>query len=135
VHFQCVAFDKLPLNLTYDPNRGKIEEGDYVELLAHDDVWAIVSPYPVGDQNHTGKYENMVCWLFRTAIYEGTDGPLETAPDPLHKSMEPYNFIKAGRPGMVTPKLGKKSSPTCLSPNVQLLITAKQGRPNQAVDG
>ena len=42
------------------------------------------------------------------AIYEGADGPLETAPDPRRKTMNAIDFVKAGRPGMVTGKVGKK---------------------------
>ena len=108
MHFQCIAFDKLPLNLTYYPNRGKFKKGDYVELLAHDDVWAIFSPCPLGDQNEQGDFTDFVNWPWRVAIYEGADGPLETAPDPQQKTMEPFEFIKAGRPGMVHGKVGKK---------------------------
>jgi hypothetical protein len=39
---------------------------------------------------------------------EGEDGPLETAPDPQRKSMNAVDFVKAGRPGMVVGKVGKK---------------------------
>jgi len=108
MHFQCVAFDVLPMNLSYYPSLGRIKEGDYVELLAHDDVWAIISPCPIGDQNDTSSFEDMVCWPFKVAIYEGADAPLETAPDPMAKTMEPIDFIMAGRPGMVNSKVGKK---------------------------
>ena len=106
MHFQCVAFDVLPMNLSYYPSRGRIKTSDYVELLAHDDVWAIISPCPIGDQNDTSSFEDMVCWPFKVAIYEGADAPLETAPDPQQKTTEPIDFIMAGRPGMVKSKVG-----------------------------
>ena len=41
-------------------------------------------------------------------IYEGQDGPLETAPDPKQKTMNAVDFNLAGRPGMVVGKTGGK---------------------------
>jgi len=107
MHFQPITFDKIPTNLTYHPTRGLINKGDYVELLAHEDLYAIVSPCPLGDQNDTSDYLNCINWPFKVAIYEGADGPLETAPDPQQKTTEPFDFIMAGRPGMVTGKIGE----------------------------
>jgi len=54
------------------------------------------------------KYENLTCWPLKYAIYEGADGPLETAPDRELKSMNVVDFVMAGRPGMVTGAVGKK---------------------------
>ena len=110
MHFQCVAYDKIPMNLTYCPAGDIFKKGDYVELLAHEDLYAIVSPCPLGDQNDTSSLEGCINWPWRVAIYEGEDGPLETAPDPQHKTMDAIDFIKAGRPGMVTGKIGEKRS-------------------------
>ena len=107
MHFQAVAFDKTPLNVTYYPNADLIKKGDYVELLAHDDVYVFVSPCPLGDQNDTSDLLKCVNWPFRVAIYEGADGPLETVPDPQLKTTEPFEYIKAGRPGMTIGKIGK----------------------------
>ena len=42
------------------------------------------------------------------AIYEGQDGPLETAPDPKRKSTNAVDFVKAGRPAMLVGKIGGK---------------------------
>lgn len=108
MHFQIVNFNKSPLNVAYAPSAGYIKKGDYVELLAHDDVYVFLSPCPLGDQNDTSDLEKCVNWPFRVAIYEGEDGPLETAPDPDHKTMDPFEFNKAGRPGMTVGKIGKK---------------------------
>ncbi len=108
MHFQCIAYDKIPMNLTYYPAGDIFKEGDYVELLAHEDLHAIVSPCPLGDQNDTSSLEGCINWPFRVAIYKGEDGPLETAPDPQHKTMDAIDFIKAGRPNMVTGKTGEK---------------------------
>jgi hypothetical protein len=46
--------------------------------------------------------------ILRIAIYEGEDGLLETAPDPLRKTANAVDFVKAGLPGMVVGKVGKK---------------------------
>lgn len=108
MHFQIVNFDKIPLNVTYLPSDDLIKKGDYVELLAHDDLYVFISPCPLGDQNDTSTLEGCVNWPFKVAIYEGADGPLETAPDPHHKSTDPFEFNKAGRPGMGVGKIGKK---------------------------
>ena len=109
MHFQAITFvDKIPTNITYYPAGDIFKKGDYVELLAHEDLYAIVSPCPLGDQNDTSSFENCTNWPFRVAIYEGEDGPLETAPDPQQKTMDTFDFIKAGRPNMVTGKIGKK---------------------------
>ena len=107
MHFQIVNFDKVPLNVAYAPSTGFIKKGDYVELLAHDDVYVFISPCPLGDQNDTSDLEKCVNWPFRVAIYEGPDGPLETAPDPKHQTMEPFEFNKAGRPGMTKGIVGE----------------------------
>ena len=109
MHFQCVVYDKIPMDLTYCPNADFFEKGDYVELLAHEDLHVIVSPCPLGDQNDTSSLENCVNWPFRVAIYEGEDGPLETAQDPHHETIDPFDFLVAGRPGMGTGKIGTKN--------------------------
>ena len=106
MHFQAIAFDKNPINVTYYPNAELVKKGDYVELLAHEDLYVFLSPCPLGDQNDTSSLEDCVNWPFRVAIYEGADGPLETAPDPQHKTTDPFVFNKAGRPGMGVGKVG-----------------------------
>ncbi len=109
MHFQVIAYDKVPTNMTYYSNRGKFKKGDYVELLAHQDLYVSVSMCPSGDQ-HWDEAETMkdLCnYPLTYAIYEGEDGPLETTPDPELKSMEPIDYIKAGRPGMVVGKISE----------------------------
>ncbi len=81
--------------------------GDYVELLAHQDLFVTVSTCPVGDQHDMSSYENFTCYPIKVQIYEGADGPLETALAPQLKSTEAIDYIKAGRPGMVTGKIGE----------------------------
>ena len=111
MHFQIVDMTKIPTNLTYYPNGrfGDIfKKGDYVELMAHQDLYGTVSLCPGGDQNHL---EDITAWVnhpIRVSIWEGEDGPLETAPDPQQKSWDAVDFIKAGRPGMVTGVVGEE---------------------------
>lgn len=97
MHFQCIAFDKIPLNVTYYPNADLFKKGDYVELLAHDDVYVFISPCPLGDQNDTSDLSKCVNWPFRVAIYEGADGPLETAPGSAPQNHRSFRFHQ-GRP-------------------------------------
>ena len=106
--FQPTAYDKVPTNMTHYPSKSVLKVGDYVELLAHQDLYVGVSPCPVGDQEDMTAYENFTCYPMKVAIYEGADGPLETAPDPGLKSTEAVDYILAGRPGMVVGKVGKK---------------------------
>ena len=108
MHFQVIAFDKIPTALTYFSAKGVINPGDFVELLAHEDLLVAISPCPLGDQEDMTAIENCTCYPVRIAIYEGEDGPLETAPDPGRQSMNAVDFIKAGRPGMVHGKVGSK---------------------------
>jgi uncharacterized protein YcgI (DUF1989 family) len=107
MNFQIVKFDKIPVNVTYLPSDDLIKKGDYVEFLAHDDVYVFMSPCLLGDQNDTSDLEKCVNWPFKVEIYEGPDGPLETAPDPQFETMDPFEFNKLGRPGMTVGKVGK----------------------------
>jgi uncharacterized protein YcgI (DUF1989 family) len=108
MHFQCLNYDKIPTNKTYYNGHGALKVGDYVELLAHQDLYVAFSLCPVGDQAEYSAYENFTCWPLKYAIYEGADGSLETAADPELKSTEAVDWVMAGRPGMVTGKVGKK---------------------------
>ena len=113
MHFQIVEFrSTIPTKLTMHPNKrfGEIfEKGDYVELLAHQDLYGSVSLCPQGDQNDLSNYHEYVSYPLTVKIYEGADGPLETAPDPHQQSWDPVDWIKAGRPGMVTGLVGDQS--------------------------
>jgi len=108
MHFQCLNYDKIPTNMTYYSGRGNLKVGDYVEVLAHEDLYVGVSPCPLGDQHEMGNYEDFTCYPFKYSIYEGADGPLEVVPDPGLKSTEAVDYILAGRPGMVIGKTSKK---------------------------
>ena len=108
MHFQAIAFDKIPTALSYFSGRDCMKPGDFVELLAHEDLYAAISPCPLGDQHTTADLRECVSHPLRIAIYEGAEGPLETAPDPQRKTMNAVDFVKAGRPGMVHGKVGEK---------------------------
>ena len=111
MHFQIVEFRAaIPTKLTMHPNGrfGEIfKKGDYVELLAHQDLICSVSTCPQGDQNDLSDYKNYTSYPLTLKIFEGKDKPLETAPDPQQQSWDPVDWIKAGRPGMVTGKIGE----------------------------
>ena len=107
MHFQIVNFDKVPLNVAYAPSTGFIKKGDYVELLAHQDLYCAVSTCPQGDQNDLSDYKNYTSFPLAIKIFEGKDQPLETAPDPQQRSWDPVDWIIAGRPYMVTGKIGE----------------------------
>ena len=104
MHFQVLNYDKIPTHKTYYSGRGALKVGDYVELLAHQDLYASVSPCPLGDQHNMKDYNEFTCYPVTFKIYEGADGPLETAPDPDLKSMNAIDYVLKGRPGMVTGK-------------------------------
>jgi uncharacterized protein YcgI (DUF1989 family) len=106
MHFQIVAFDKVPTALTYYPGKAGIKVGDFVELLAHDDLLVAISPCPMGDQEDLTSIEAFTSYPVRVAIYEGPNGPLDSAPDPQRQTMNAVDFVKAGRPGMVTGDVG-----------------------------
>ena len=114
MHYQCTDFvSKTPTAVTYHSNLrfGDIfKKGDYVELLAHQDLYGAVSLCPYGDQNRSDDYREFTSYPIRFAIYEGADGPLETAPDSQRKSMEVVDFIKKGRPGMIIGKIGESQA-------------------------
>ena len=107
MHFQVMNYDKVPTNMTYYSGRGNLKVGDYVEVLAHEDLYVGVSPCPLGDQHDTENYENFTCYPYRVAIYEGEGGPLETASDTELRSAEAVDYVLAGRPGMTIGKTGR----------------------------
>ena len=105
MHFQIIAYDKVPTAMSYFSGQGSFKKGDYVELLAHEDLYAIVSMCPMGDQHDmTLPYNEFANYPIKVAILEGEDGPLETQPDPGLQSHNAVDWIKDGRPGMVVGK-------------------------------
>ena len=103
------------IKLAFVSGKDAYKRGDFVELLAHDDLYVSVSLCSGGDFNHmdTLNPEDWVCWPIKVQILEGRDKPLFTIPEPPpRKSMRSIDFIKAGRPGMVKGKIGDKNSPS-----------------------
>ena len=112
MHYQTIAFDKVPTNMTYYSNRGLFKKGDYVELLAHQDLYVSVSTCPSGDQHwdEAETVKDISNYPIKYAIYEGADAPLETAPDPQQESEYALDFVLKGRPGMVVGKIGPEGN-------------------------
>jgi len=86
MHFQPVAYDKRPTNYSLFSAKDMFKRGDFVELLAHDDLYVSVSLCPLGDQHDMSSRETLTTFPVKVKIFEGADGPLETAPAPEFKS-------------------------------------------------
>jgi hypothetical protein len=83
-----------------------------VELLAHDDVLVAVSLSPLGDQDDLSGEDKLTTFPVKVKIFEGADGPLETAPDPGFKSMTADEFIDSGFKSTPSGRVGDKNSET-----------------------
>ncbi len=114
VHFTAMAFDRLPMNFTaYAGEGGMFKRGDFVELLAHDDTYAIVSLCPNGDFKTTKTaFQDFTSWPVKAQILERPGNPLRTMDDPERKSMFSVDFYLAGAPRMVKGRIGNKDSET-----------------------
>ena len=111
MYFQWVTFEGEPINMAYQDGAGRFKRGDYVELLAHDDLYVGLSMCPAGDQHVTSHPDEFTSYPIKVQIYEGKDGPLETAPEPERKSHKNViDYIKEGRPGMHHGKIGDSNS-------------------------
>ncbi len=111
--FAQAGFEDARINHAVISGKGLYKRGDFVELLAHDDLFVGISLCPQGDFNHTSTLnpEDWVSWPLKVKILEGRDKPLFTIPEPERKSMRSIDFVKAGRPGMVKGKVGNNNSP------------------------
>jgi uncharacterized protein YcgI (DUF1989 family) len=110
MHFQAMAYDKDPVNYSLYSGKDIFKRGDYVELLAHDDLYVSVSLCPLGDQHDMSSKQKLTTFPVKVKIFEGADGPLETAPDPEFKSMTHEEFIKSGFKQTPTGRVGDKNS-------------------------
>ena len=110
MHFQAMAYDKDPTNYSLFSGKDVFKRGDYVELLAHDDLYVSVSLCPLGDQHDMASKETLTTFPVKVKIFEGADGPLETAPDPEFKSMTHEEFIKNGFKQTPSGRVGDKNS-------------------------
>ncbi len=111
--FAQASFEDARINHAVISGKDLYKRGDFVELLAHDDLYVSISLCPEGDFNHVHEKPmvDWVSWPVKVQILEGKDGPLETIPEPERKSMRSIDFIKAGKPGMLKGKVGDKNSP------------------------
>ena len=112
MHFQPHSYNKEPINYTLYSSKDIFKRGDYVELLAHDDVLVAVSLCPLGDQDDMSGEDKLTTYPVKVKIIEGADGPLETAPDPEFKSMTADEFIDSGFKSTPSGRIGDKNSET-----------------------
>lgn len=108
--FSAVAYDKDPVNYSLYSGKDVFKRGDHVQLLVHDDLYVSVSLCPLGDQHNMISKEALTTFPVKVKIFEGADGPLETAPDPEFKSMTQEEFIKSGFKSIPTGRVGDKDS-------------------------
>ncbi|CAB1079296.1 hypothetical protein D1AOALGA4SA_7010 [Olavius algarvensis Delta 1 endosymbiont] len=112
MHFQPLAYDKQPTNYSLFSAKDVFKRGDHVQLLVHDDLYVSVSLCPLGDQHDMSSKETLTTFPVKVKIFEGADGPLETAPDPQFKSMTQGEFIKNGFKSTPSGRVGDKNSET-----------------------
>ena len=112
MHFQAMAYDKKPVNYSLFSGKDVFKRGDFVELLAHDDLYVSVSLCPLGDQHDMSSKENLTTFPVKVKIFEGAKGPLETAPDPKFRSMTQDEFVKSGYKQTPSGRVGDKNSET-----------------------
>lgn len=112
MHFQPMAYDKIPSNYSLFSAKDLFKRGDYVQLLAHEDLYVSISLCPLGDQHDMSSKEMLTTFPVKVKIFEGANGPLETAPDPGFKSMTQEEFIKSGFKQTPSGRVGDKNSET-----------------------
>ena len=112
MHFQAVAYDKNPTNYSLYSGKDVFKRGDFVELLAHEDLYVPVSLCPLGDQHDMSSMETLTTYPVKVKIFEGANGPLETAPAPKFKSMTQEEYINSGFKSTPNGRVGDKNSET-----------------------
>ena len=112
MHFQPLAYDKDPTNYTLFSAKDVFKRGDHVQLLAHEDLYVAVSLCPLGDQHNMSSKETLTTFPVKVKIFEGANGPLETAPDPKFNSMTQEEFIESGFKSTPSGHVGDKNSAT-----------------------
>ena len=110
MYFQWVTFEGEPINMMYHDQTGRYKRGDYVELLAHDDIYVGLSLCPAGDQRVPDP-DKFISYPLKVQIYVAKDAPLETYPEPeRHSHKDVIDYIKEGRPGMKSAISGDSNS-------------------------
>lgn len=112
MHFQPMAYDQNPMNYSMFSSKGIFRRGDHVALLAHDDLVVAVSLCPSGDQHDMSSKDSLTTFPVLVKIFEGADGPLETARDPGFRSMTHAEFMRSGFRSTPSGHVGDRSSPT-----------------------
>jgi len=90
--------DGAPIMKFYE-SEGCFRSGDYIELLAQQDLTLVVSSCPQGGQTNLKDMSQNTCWPVAVKIFDtGLD-----LPDVESLKSEPtLEYVKAGRPGMYT---------------------------------
>ena len=107
MHFQPMAYDKSPTNYSLFSAKDIFKRGDYVELLAHEDLYVAVSLCPLGDQHDMSSKETLTTFPVKVKIFEGAKGALETAPVRLadlrpdsapriHSGLTEFDYVLGG---------------------------------------
>lgn len=94
--------DGLPM-MKFWESKGAFRSGDYIELVAQQDLLVVASTCPQGGQTNLSNMVENTCWPVAVKIYDtGMEIP---DVEPL-KSTPTFEFIRQGRPGMVESNMG-----------------------------
>ena len=83
--------------MKYLESEGIFRSGDYVEMIAEQDLTVVFSPCPWGGQTNLKEPSQNLCWPTAVKIFNtGIDVP---EIEPL-ESTEPIEFVRQGRPNL-----------------------------------
>jgi uncharacterized protein YcgI (DUF1989 family) len=100
---------------------GAFRPGDYIELIAQQDLTVVASSCPQGGQTNLSNMVENTCWPVAVKIYDtGIDLP---DIEPL-RSTPTFEFIEQGRPGMVESNRGVPGGPDSFEWESKKLNTA-----------
>ncbi|MBV7338819.1 urea carboxylase-associated family protein [Chloroflexi bacterium TSY] len=93
---QWVITDGTPM-MKYWESHNMFRAGDYVEMIAEQDLTVVFSPCPLGGQTNLKDPTRNICWPVSVKTF---DTGLELPDIPICESMEPVEFVKQGRPNV-----------------------------------
>ncbi|MCO5183405.1 MAG: DUF1989 domain-containing protein [Anaerolineae bacterium] len=99
--------DGVPI-MNYGTSGGCFRRGDYVELIAQQDLTVVVSNCPQGGQTSLKDLTANYSWPVAVKIY---DTGIELPDVKPMKSTDPIEYVKQGRPGMVESLRGVPGGP------------------------
>lgn len=105
--FQTIRWEvderAVPQFKTFESN-GSFRRGDYIELLAQQDLVVVVSSCPQGGQTTMSDFLGNTSWPVAVKVFDtGIDLP-DVPPTTSTPALE---YIEQGRPGMVLSPLGQ----------------------------